>query len=75
MAALLHQGAAGVAGKTVPVTDLGQKRVAVLTDRQHHRATAGRLAAHLVQQAGNGRHVAVFHGGPHGRWVAERQRA
>ena len=43
----------------------------MLTDRQHHRGSAGLSAAHLAEQAGNRRHVAVFHGGPYRRRVAQ----
>ena len=53
VAALLDQGAAGVAVEAVPVADLGQEREPVLADGDHvHPADhAGR---HLVDQRGHG---------------------
>ena len=69
VAALLHQGAAGVVREAVPVADLGVERLSVLANRnlvqRAHRARMGH-ADHL----GHRRHVAVFLSDPHQRLAA-----
>ena len=68
MAAFLHQRAAGVAVKAVPIADLGQKGKAVLANAEH--LDVARLARmHPLRKASGRRHEAVLQAHPKQRIV------
>jgi hypothetical protein len=71
VAALLDEGAAGVAVEAVPVADLHEEGEPVLADRHHPRG-ADRAAVHLLDEAGDRRHVAVLEAHPDHRVAPAR---
>ena len=64
MTAFFDQRAAGIFRETIPVSDLRQKRIAMLAHGQHHGRGGCPLPVDLVDHFRDRRHVAIFHADP-----------